>query len=121
MFENAGFELEFNKKLTRDEDFQVNENNIEQYLGELEEYTTKLVTFLASHQGKQNAIISGVTIEDLPEREERKTQQDIQQQVMAIDNLLDEADMEDTHPLTLRDFNIKSKDLYNRHLVHQIP
>ena len=104
-FEECQFTLEFNKKLTKDEGFAVNEQNVEQYLGELEEYLSSLLTHLAYEKGAKVPMIAGV--------DERATgkMKDFIDSYLQSDNLIDEGDIEEI-PLSVEEFQAKSKDIY---------
>ena len=109
-FEECQFTLEFNKKLTKDEGFVVNEQNVEQYLGELEEYLSSLLTHLAYEKGAKLPMISG--LDDTDKNEEKKIP-DILSTLLQSDNLFEEGDIEEL-PLTLDEFQAKSKEIYSK-------
>ncbi|MFM6159076.1 MAG: hypothetical protein ACKPE3_39875, partial [Sphaerospermopsis kisseleviana] len=60
-FEECEFDLEMTKKLTRDDSFCVNEQNIEPYLAELEEYLNLLVDEVAKCKKMQPINIANIT------------------------------------------------------------
>lgn len=110
-FEECNFTLEFNKKLTRDEGFLVNEQNVEQYLGELEEYLSSLITHLAYENGKKGAALSAILAEDFPSKTDKEVPQFLSDLLQA-ENIVEDVETEDNTPLTIKDFQAKSKEIY---------
>lgn len=55
-----------------DENTMFNENNIIQYLAELEEYISSLITYAAFKRDDPNAAISSVPLEKLNQKEFNK-------------------------------------------------
>jgi len=105
-FEECLFTLDFNKKLTRDEGFTVNEQNIEQYLGELEDYLSSLVTHLATEKGMS---VFDVSLENISQKETKKVPENLKE-FLEEENLIDESEVEDT-PLKFQEFQEKTKQL----------
>jgi Na+/phosphate symporter len=106
-FEECQFTLEFNKKLTKDEGFVVNEQNVEQYLGELEEYLSSLLTHLAYEKGAKVPMVAGLDEKDVGKMNE------IINNFLQSDNLMDEGDIEEI-PLSVEEFQAKSKDIITK-------
>ena len=52
-----------------DDDTQFNESNVTLYLGELEEYVSLLITFLAYRQENPDAAISSLSLERMIQKE----------------------------------------------------
>lgn len=65
MFQNARFRSSVSTKQTYDSETNFNENNITNYLAELEEYIAYLVTMVAAEKEDPNAAISMIDIENL--------------------------------------------------------
>ena len=82
----------------------VNEQNVEQYLGELEEYLSSLLTHLAYEKGAKVPMIAG------DDGREKGKMTDILDSFLQSDNLMDEGDIEET-PLSVEEFQAKSKDI----------
>jgi hypothetical protein len=68
--------------MTYDENTLFNENNIVQYLAELEEYISSLITYVAFKRDDPNAAISSVPLEKL-------NQKDFQKKEIQIDAPID--------------------------------
>ena len=106
--------------MTYDDDTMFNEGNITQYLSELEEYISNLITILAYKRGDQHPAISSVPLE-------RLTMKDFAQKDLTIDAPVDHEIATDAASNfenndqpgaggEERNYNIiKSKDLYNRY------
>ncbi|CAG9334055.1 unnamed protein product [Blepharisma stoltei] len=119
-FEECNFTLEFNKKLTRDEGFLVNEQNVEQYLGELEEYLSSLITHLAYENGKKGAALSAILADDLPSKTDKEVPKFLSELLQA-DNIVEDVETEENVPLTIKDFQAKSKEIYLARQINNDP
>lgn len=64
-FRNSNFFLSVAQSMNYDETTQFNENNVTQYLSELEEYISLLITFLAYRQENPDAAISSLNLEKM--------------------------------------------------------
>lgn len=69
MFIRARFQSNVANKQTYDEETQFNEQNIRNYLAELEEYISNLITMIAYKRDDPNAAISSVPLERLNKKE----------------------------------------------------
>lgn len=78
MFKRSKFFLCVAQKMSYDNGIHFTENNIVQYLAELEEYISSLVTYTAFKRDEPNAAISSIPLENL-------TQKDFQKKSMAIE------------------------------------
>jgi hypothetical protein len=58
--------------MSYDEGFVFTENNIVQYLAELEEYISSLITYSAFKRDEPNAAISAIPLEKLNQKEFNK-------------------------------------------------
>ena len=65
MFKRSRFYLSVATKMNYDEGFIFSENNIVQYLAELEEYICSLITYSAFKRDDPNAAISAIPLEKL--------------------------------------------------------
>ena len=65
MFKRSKFFLAVAVKMDYDEGFVFTENNIVQYLAELEEYINTLIVFTAFKRDDQNAAIAAIPFESL--------------------------------------------------------
>lgn len=65
LFKKSKFFLSVAQKMSYDEGFVFNETNIIQYLAELEEYLSSLVTYSAFKRDDPNAAISAIPLENL--------------------------------------------------------
>ena len=72
MFKRSKFFLSVAQKMTYDEGFTFTENNIVQYLAELEEYICSLIIYTAFKRDDPNAAISAIPLESLPIKDDRK-------------------------------------------------
>lgn len=71
-FKQSKFCLAVANKMPYDENTQFNENNIIQYLAELEEYISSLITYVAVKHEDPNAAISSVPLDKLNQKEFNK-------------------------------------------------
>jgi len=55
-----------------DDELVLNENNIIQYLAEMEEYISSLITYVAYQKGDPNAAISSLPLEMLTKKEDNR-------------------------------------------------
>jgi hypothetical protein len=67
-FKAACFETKISGNMVYDNQTSFNENNISNYLGELEELITKLITSVANIRGDPNAAISAMNMNRLTEK-----------------------------------------------------
>lgn len=65
LFKRSRFYLSVASKMSYDEGFVFTENNIVQYLAELEEYICSLITYSAFKRDDPNAAISAIPLEKL--------------------------------------------------------
>ena len=65
MFKRSKFHLAVATKMDYDEGFVFTENNIVQYLAELEEYINTLIVYTAFKRDDPNAAISAIPFESL--------------------------------------------------------
>ena len=72
LFKQSKFYLSVASNMAYDENTQFNENNIIQYLAELEEYISSLITYVAFKRDDPNAAISSVPLERLNQKEFNK-------------------------------------------------
>jgi hypothetical protein len=72
LFKHSKFYLSVANNMTYDETTVFNENNIIQYLAELEEYISSLITYVAFKRDDPNAAISSVPLEKLNQKEFNK-------------------------------------------------
>ena len=82
LFKQSKFYLSVAANMTYDENTLFNENNIVQYLAELEEYISSLITYVAFKRDDPNAAISSVPLEKL-------NQKDFQKKEIQIDAPID--------------------------------
>lgn len=82
MFKQSRFFLSVAQKMSYDEGFVFTENNIIQYLAELEEYISSLITYTAFKRDEPNAAVSAIPLETLNQKEYSKKD-------MAIDPYVD--------------------------------
>lgn len=90
----------------------MNEQNVEQYLGELEEYLSSLITHLAYEKGKKGAALSAISLDDLPAKED-KTVPEYLDEFLKNDNI-EGIEVEDNQPLSLKEFQMKTKEFFNK-------
>jgi hypothetical protein len=69
MFKRSRFFLSVAQKMSYDEGFTFNESNIVQYLAELEEYISSLITYTAFKKDDPNAAISAIPLEKLNQKD----------------------------------------------------
>ena len=79
MFKRSRFFLSVAQKMSYEEGFLFNEGNIVQYLAELEEYISSLITYTAFKKDDPNAAISAIPLEKL-------NQKDFQRKDLAVSN-----------------------------------
>ena len=72
LFKQAKFELAVAHDMNYDENTAFNENNVIQYLAQLEEYISSLITHMAFKRDDPNAAISSVPLEKLNQKEFNK-------------------------------------------------
>ena len=72
LFKQAKFELAVAHDMNYDENTAFNENNVIQYLAQLEEYISSLITYMAFKRDDPNAAISSVPLEKLNQKEFNK-------------------------------------------------
>ena len=65
MFKKSKFFLAVAQKMNYEDGFTFNESNIVQYLAELEEYISSLITYSAFKRDDPNAAISAIPLEKL--------------------------------------------------------
>jgi hypothetical protein len=76
-FKQSHFFLSVAQNAQYDEDTQFNENNVIQYLSELEEYISLFITYLAYKQENPDAAISSLSLEKMAIKEFDKNQLNI--------------------------------------------
>ena len=69
MFKKSKFFLSVAQKMSYEEGFFFNESNIVQYLAELEEYISSLITYTAFKRDDPNAAISAIPLEKLNQKD----------------------------------------------------
>ena len=72
LFKKSKFYLSVANSMPYDENTVFNENNVIQYLAELEEYISSLITYVAFKRDDPNAAISSVPLEKLNQKEFNK-------------------------------------------------
>lgn len=72
LFKQSKFYLSVASNMTYDENTMFNENNVINYLAELEEYISSLITYVAFKRDDPNAAISSVPLEKLNQKEFNK-------------------------------------------------
>jgi hypothetical protein len=72
LFKQSKFYLSVASNMSYDENTIFNEHNIVQYLAELEEYISSLITYVAFKRDDPNAAISSVPLEALNQKEFNK-------------------------------------------------
>ena len=77
-FKKCKFFLSVAQKMSYEDGFTFNESNVIQYLAELEEYISSLITYQAFKRDDPNAAISAIPLEKL-------NQKDYKQNIMSID------------------------------------
>ena len=65
MFKRSKFFLAVAQKMSYEEGFTFTENNVVQYLAELEEYIASLITYQAFKRDEPNAAISAIPLEQI--------------------------------------------------------
>jgi len=68
-FSDSRFQLAVASHMTYDDDVQFNENNVTQYLTELEEYIAQFITFLAHREKNPDAHISALPLDIMTNKE----------------------------------------------------
>lgn len=68
-FKTSQFFLSVAQHMQYDEDTQFNENNVTMYLGELEEYISLLITYMAYRQDDPEAATSSLSLEKMALKE----------------------------------------------------
>lgn len=68
-FAESRFQLAVASHMTYDDDVQFNENNVTQYLTELEEYMSQFITFLAHREKNPDAHISALPLDIMTNKE----------------------------------------------------
>ena len=74
MFKRSKFFLCVAQKMNYDDGIHFTENNIVQYLAELEEYISSLITYTAFKRDEPNAPISSIPLEKLSNKDFSKKQ-----------------------------------------------
>lgn len=69
MFKRSRFFLSVAHKMNYEDGFTFNESNIIQYLAELEEYISSLITYSAFKRDDPNAAISAIPLEKLNQKD----------------------------------------------------
>ncbi len=105
MFKRSRFFLAVAQKMSYDEGFIFTENNIIQYLAELEEYISSLITYSAFKREEPNAAISVIPLEKLNQKDHDKKE-------LAIDTRIVEQINQDIAQPSENDEIISSKQLY---------
>lgn len=119
-FEECEFDLEMTKKLTRDDSFCVNEQNIEPYLAELEEYLNLLVDEVAKCKKMQPINIANITQDFRSVHDGEKNASEVLKNFLETDNILEENEVEDYIPLSRDQFENKKYELYTKKANHEI-
>jgi hypothetical protein len=68
-FSKSKFFLSVAQNMHYDDQTQFNEGNVTMYLGELEEYISQLITFMAYQQNNQDAAISSLSLDRMHNKE----------------------------------------------------
>jgi DNA gyrase/topoisomerase IV subunit A len=112
MFLKAKFQSNVSMRQSYDEDTQFNEQNIRNYLAELEEYISNLITIIAYERDDPNAAISSVPLEKL-------TPKEFDAREMQIDAPTEQVTDAGEDPLSLDEEGIvDSKTLYKNFMAH---
>lgn len=82
MFKQSRFFVLVAQKMSYEDGFSFTENNVVQYLAELEEYVSSLITYTAFKRDEPNAAVSAIPLDKLPLKEFNKKD-------MAIDPSVD--------------------------------
>jgi vacuolar-type H+-ATPase subunit I/STV1 len=98
-FKQSHFFLSVAQHAHYDEDTVFNENNVTQYLAELEEYISLFITYMAYRQENPDAAVSSLSLEKMAVKEFDKNQLNIEAPTSQDVNLLGE-DMETEDELT---------------------
>ena len=69
MFKKSRFFLSVAQKMSYDEGFFFNESNIVQYLAEVEEYISSLITYSAFKRDDPNAAVSAIPLDKLNQKD----------------------------------------------------
>lgn len=69
LFKNSKFFLSVAQDMTYDDEIVFNDKNVTQFLAELEEYISNLITYLAFKQENPNAPISAISFDALGVKE----------------------------------------------------
>lgn len=77
MFIQARFKSNVSYRQSYDDQTQFNENNITNYLAELEEYISSLITIIAYQREDPNAAISSVPLENMNQKDFYKKEMQI--------------------------------------------
>lgn len=83
MFKQSRFFVLVAQKMSYEDGFSFTENNIVQYLAELEEYVSSLITYTAFKRDEPNAAVSAIPLERLPQKEFNKKDMQIDPSVDA--------------------------------------
>ena len=112
MFLKAKFQSNVSTRQSYDEDTQFKEQNIRNYLAELEEYISNLITIIAYERDDPNAAISSVPLEKL-------TPKEFDAREMYIDAPTEQVTDAGDDPLNLEEEGIvDSKTLYKNFMAH---
>ena len=68
-FRQSQFFLSVAQSMHYDNETQFNENNVTHYLGELEEYISLIITYMAFKQENPDAAISSLSLEKMAHKE----------------------------------------------------
>lgn len=108
-FSKSKFFLSVAQGMHYDDDTQFNEGNVTMYLGELEEYISQLITFIAYQQNNPDSAIVGLSLDKMANKEFDKGQINIEAP------MADEIRMnEDAVAETDDEMITNAKDLYKR-------
>jgi hypothetical protein len=69
LFKKSRFYLSVAQKMSYEEGFVFNESNIVQYLAELEEYISSMITYSAFKRDEPNAAVSAIPLEKLNQKD----------------------------------------------------
>lgn len=114
LFQHARFVANVSNKQVYDSDTHFNENNVTQYLAELEEYISSLITLVAHQKDEPNAVISAIDLENLNQKYFKAKEMQIDPPVTyEFGSAADmRTELGDEQPVGEEDVIIDSKKLY---------
>ena len=102
MFKRSKFFLCVAQKMNYDDGIYFTENNIVQYLAELEEYISSLITYTAFKRDEPNAPISSIPLEKLSNKDFSKKQVNVSIYTFFLTIFLDRGT--NRHPSCIRSY-----------------